>query len=153
MNVDTLDVSENSVEDSDFLGVWESDNVIVRNNSILSYVHLLEPTYPEMGARITIDTRQRVEFVSNTVVGEIALRLSSREVVICNNTFLNMTGGISMPHESLYSGVRTVQVEIAGNHFDGGGLSFRQYISYPLDIAVIENNYIAGKPILFQREK
>ena len=153
MNVDTLDVSENSVEDSDFLGVWESDNVIVRNNSILSYVHLLEPTYPEMGARITIDTRQRVEFVSNTVVGEIALRLSSREVVICNNTFLNMTGGISMPYESLYSGVRIVQVEIAGNHFDGGGLSFRQYISYPLDIAVIENNYIAGKPILFQREE
>jgi predicted Zn finger-like uncharacterized protein len=153
MNVDILNVSENSIEESDFLGVWESGNVIVRNNSILSYVHLLESTYPGMGSGISIDTRQRVEFVSNTVVGEIAFEISSREVVICNNTFLNMTSGISMPHESWYSGVEIVQVEIADNHFDGGGLSFWQHISYPLDIAVIENNYIAGKPILFQREE
>ncbi len=153
MDIDILDVSENSIEDSHFLRVWESGNVIVRNNSILNYVHLLGPPYPGMGPYITIHTRQRIEFVSNTVVGEIDLSISSREVVIRNNTFLNMTGGISMPYKSSYSGVSTVQVEIADNHFDGGGLSFSQHISYPLDIAVIENNYIAGKPILFQREK
>jgi len=153
MDVDILNVSENSIEDSHFLRVWESGNVNVRNNSILGYVFLSEPAYVEMGPYIMIHTRQRVEFVSNTVVGEIDLSISSREVVIRNNTFLNMTGGISMPYESWYSGVRTVQVEITDNHFDGGGLSFWQDSSYPLDIAVIENNYIAGKPILFQREE
>ena len=152
-DVENLNVSENSVEDSHFLRVWESGNVNVRNNSILGYVFLSEPAYPEMGPYITIHTRQRVEFVSNTVVGEIDLSISSREVVIRNNTFLNMTGGISMPYESWDSGVSTVQVEITDNYFDGGGLSFWQLISYPLDIAVIENNYIAGKPILFLREE
>ena len=152
-DVDNLDVSENSVEDSHFLRVWESGNVNVRNNSILGYVFLSEPAYPDMGMYITIHTRQRVEFVSNTVVGEIDFSVSSREVVIRNNIFLNMTGGISMPYESSYSGVSIVQVEITNNYFDGGGLSFWQLISYPLDIAVIENNYIAGKPILFLREE
>jgi hypothetical protein len=153
-DVEYTEVTSNRVESCFcFLSLENGNTAAVSDNIVSNETSIPELTSVDKTFMI-ISTIQ-LDLVDNTFYGEVSTYLTARWANISYNAFQKFSEGLEIPY---YYYTETGQIEsiesliIAHNKFDSGGIRFPY--SSDLDVALFENNTVAGRPIeLFKHQE